>query len=283
MPKTIFYAILVFVSTWCADLRAEVMTYRHGDTIELSCVASAQPVPGSLRALVLVNETKLSIKGTWDTEVLDLVQNGNTVRVALKQPKVTPIGVLGSSGVYYYIVVKPVASEHGAGLSPVIQVIGDPGVAGEKEKGRGNDADPSGRAGGAWEHHTNTWIRLHKHIRGGRVLPNVVGKQEYNEEILRTERRRVPGRVWTQMDDFQTLEYYSWTLNNVTAHYIGVRYLGELESGEFRYLQHQTDQTIALWHQRHPDDPNPLRMVDPVIPILRGREEFFLLYTLDAP
>jgi hypothetical protein len=281
MKNYLNYLLLTVLFSLPWELSAQVVSYKHGDTIEIPCVAAEKPLPGGIRTAIMVNDTKLSLIGTWDANDLDVILNGNTVRFALKRATATPVGVLGSSGIYYYFLVTPVPPEQGAQLSPVVQIINEasnPELAQNK-----SNVDTTGAAGGHWENTTNSWIRLHKHIRGGRIIPNIQGKEEYNEEILKNEKRRVLGKIWNENDDYLVKEYYSWTLNDVTASYIGVTYRGTLEVGDFNYLQHQTDKGISIWHARRSDDRSPLSVVYPAIPMQRNQEEFFLLYKKTSP
>jgi hypothetical protein len=261
---------------------AAVVTYRHGDTITVQAVPSQTPVHGSIRTIVLVNETKLTVKGTWDTNDIDVVLNGNTLRFNLKRPVAVPIGILGSSGIYYYALVQPVSPAAATDLSPVVQVIGDPTAAGS-DRAPQAARDPGERSGGHWEHATNSALRLHKHIRGGRLIPQVIGTPHFDELAMREKGIRVPGRIWTQADDWRVREFYSWTLDGVTAHYIGVTYTGRREVVEFEYLRQQTDRSLFIWHQRRPEAPQAYALRRPVVQMTAGTEEFFILYTKDVP
>jgi len=255
-------------------LPAEVVEYTDGQALVVPCQVNPATTTTWLRMVVFMGTQKLSIKGTWRPEDLDVVVNGNGLRIALRANAEIPVGVIGDNGVYYHLVVKPAAKD--AQLDPTIRVIRKSESPAARYLG-----DPAQTAGGHWEHETNLVIRLQKHVRGGRQIPSAQGGPRYNADILKAEGRRVAGERWTENDDWRVYAYYTWKLGGVSAHLIGVTYTGREKSVDFNYLAQRTERSIAIWHMQQPGEPTVLNRKYPGIFLQRGREEWFVMYTVD--
>jgi len=275
---------LVLLAAVCA---AEVVEYRGIEPIILPVPLTTSPSGlDAIRSVVLLGVTKATVKGTWSTDQLNVIQNGNVLRVALLQNPPSghvPVTVVGDNGVLYHIEVHAAAPN--VQLDPIVNVIAMPGagnagaVAMDDQGGAARSAlDRQQVNGGAFEHSTNLAIKLHKHIRGGRQLPEVRTVPLYNEELLVKERRRVPGRVRTISDDYKVLGYYEWTLGNITATYIGVTYTGRFPERDLAYLEQQADRMRFVWRQPRPEDGQVFDRKFPVVRMKQGVEEFFLVY-----
>lgn len=265
---------------------AEVVEYRGSEAIVVPVpVSTSSNGVDAIRSVVLLGVTRVTIKGTWSTDQLQVIQNGNILRIALLQNPPAgriPVTAVGDNGVLYHIEVRPAGP--GAQLDPIVNVVAIPGagnaganVVGGSAPGR-SAPDRQQVNGGSFEHITNLVLRLHKHIRGGRAIPEVRPIALYNEEAMAKEKKRVPGKVWTVSDDWRVLGYYEWTLGNVVATYVGVTYTGREPERDFEYLAHQTDTMRYIWHQRRADEPQVYDRKWPVIRLTQGVEEFFLIY-----
>ncbi|MDA3961221.1 MAG: hypothetical protein PF961_10560 [Planctomycetota bacterium] len=257
-----------------APLAAEVVTYAHGGQIRVLAHQNTGANTEQMRALIFTGVTKLSVMQTWNGDDLDVILAGNTLRVGLHTDQNVEFGLLGDNGVYYAVSVEPAAAD--VTLSPTITVLADSGGAAaddEKMHGRGGGYD-----GSRWEHETALVLRLHKHIRGGRTVPQVSGAPAFNEEILFTEGRRVPGRVWHASDDWTVLEYHHWSLGSVRAALVGVTYGGRDPAVRFEYLTQQTDRTIAIFHFTKADARAVFSAKVAGVTMLPGDQEMFIIY-----
>lgn len=264
---------LVCLLAWAVSLpAAEIVEYAEGEALVVAAKVNTDPTTTDhIRAVVFLGTQKLTVKGTWKADDLDVIQNGNGLRFALRTNHEIPVGVVADNGVLYHLVIKPVPVD--TPLDPELRVI-----RGRTTVRGGDIGDPGQTAGGHWEHATNLAIRLHKHIRGGRQIPSVAGTPLYNEDILRNEGRRVAGRRKTENDDWRVYEYYQWTLGSVTAKLIGVTYTGRHANRDFEYLKQKTERSLAIWHVPRPERPEIHNRKDPGLLLTQGTEEFFLLY-----
>lgn len=276
------YQFLAFLMVLSAALSAEVVEYQHGQTIVVPLKVNTATV-NHIRMVMFLGAQKLTIKGTWRAEDLDVVQSGNGIRLALRNGAMgdIPVGVIGDNGTYYHVVVKTAPPE--AQLDPTVTVIapsGGVGPSGSPGSGVAADlGDPGQVSGGHWEHETNLVLRLHKHIRGGRPSPSVQGRPLFNVDALRNEKKRIPGERWKENDDWKVYAHYQWDLEGVRAYLIGVTYTGREDEAEFDYLRQQTERSITIWHLKQPGDGTVLNRKYPGIKLQRGREEWFFLYT----
>lgn len=271
--------LLALVLLFCASIApAAVVTYQAGDLLPVACTPSPTPTRDSMRQVQFLSETKLKVIGSWLPGTLDLQQNGNTITFSLlaNGPDI-PVYVLGAGGQSYYLVVS--VARPGQATAPIVQVLAAPSAA---KGGAAADEDVAQRNGGSWENDMNLVLKLHKHIRGGRPLVTVRGSPQYNEEILRKENRREQGKVWTKNDDFQILEYFSWTLDRVQGHLIGVTYTGREPDVDFDYLKNRTDESIAIFNFPNREDPPVFTLRYPLIHLRQGKERLFLLYTASS-
>ena len=229
-----------------AAAAAEVVEYRGTEPIVVPMpVSTSATSVDAIRSVTLLGVTKATVKGTWSTDALNVVQNGNILRFALLQNPPggrIPVTAVGDNGVLYHIEVR--AAEAGAKLDPIVNVVSVPGAGNAGAQGR-RPRCPAGCGSAAGERrllrarHQPGAPPAQAHPRRPRH-PRRARGHALQPGHPRPAARRVPGKVWTLSDDWRVLGYYEWTLGQVTATYVGITYTGRESERDFAYLAHQT-------------------------------------------